>query len=245
MPVNNNLLSSNKHLRYTVITMDIQSKIQFLSVAILPLLFAITLHEVAHGWVALKLGDKTALMMGRLTLNPIKHIDPIGTVVLPIALLFLGGFIFGWAKPVPVTTQNLRKPKRDMALVALAGPVSNLLMAIGWGIIAKISLVLLSSWDTSQTLRDIGMFFVNAGIFGILINCVLMILNLIPIPPLDGSRVVSSLLPNRLAASYEMIEPYGIWILLALLVFGVLQHILIPPVYGLSGLIKSALGIPG
>ena len=118
------------------------SLIQKIAVWSLPVLFAITVHEVAHGWVARRLGDPTAFMMGRLTLNPLKHIDPVGTVVVPLVLLMLGGFIFGWAKPVPVTWQNLRQPKRDMALVALAGPGANLLMAIGWGIVAKIGFLI-------------------------------------------------------------------------------------------------------
>lgn len=207
-----------------------------IAIIIIPLLFGITLHEAAHGWVAMKRGDKTALLMGRVTLNPIKHIDPIGTVLIPIAMLVLSHFTFafGWAKPVPVTWQNLKNPRRDKAWVALAGPGANLLMALLWALIAKISL--LSSTPAMQ-------FLFTMGLFGITINVVLMLLNLIPIPPLDGSRVVSSLLPPRLAFQYDRIEPYGIWILLALLVFGLLGKILFPFVAYLTTFIRALFGI--
>lgn len=220
--------------------------IHLIAVIILPLLFAITLHEAAHGWVASKLGDKTALMMGRVTLNPVKHIDPLGTLILPILMLILSKFTFafGWAKPVPVTWQNLRKPRRDMALVAFAGPFVNLLMALLWAAIAKVSLTLGSGAEES-ILRNATVFFYNAGIFGILINVVLMILNLIPLPPLDGGRIVSAILPPKGAAaySYSKIEPYGIWISLGLLVFGLLGRILLPPVIHLSQFIRSLFGL--
>lgn len=192
------------------------------AVIILPLLFAITLHEAAHGWIAMKCGDKTALMMGRVTLNPAKHIDPFGTVILPIALLVLSNFTmaFGWAKPVPITWQNLKNPRADKAWVALAGPGANLVMALFWAAIAKIA----SFYPASELAK----FCYLMGIYGIGINGILMLLNLIPLPPLDGSRVISSLLPPRIAAKYDQIEPYGIWILLALLVFGLLGKILYP-----------------
>lgn len=218
--------------------------IHLIAVILLPLLFAITLHEAAHGWVASKLGDKTALMMGRVTLNPVKHIDPLGTLILPILMLILSKFTFafGWAKPVPVTWQNLRKPRRDMALVAFAGPFANLLMALLWAAIAKASLTLGSGAEES-ILRNATVFFYNAGIFGILINVVLMILNLIPLPPLDGSRIVSAILPPKAACSYSKIEPYGIWILLGLLVFGLLGRILLSPVIHLSQFIRSLFGL--
>ena len=218
--------------------------IHLVAVIILPLLFAITLHEAAHGWVASKLGDKTALMMGRVTLNPVKHIDSLGTLILPILMLILSKFTFafGWAKPVPVTWQNLRKPSRDMALVALAGSFANLLMALLWAIIAKSSVTLGSGMEDS-IFRNVMVFFYNAGIFGILINIMLMILNLIPIPPLDGSRVVSAILPSKAAYSYSKIEPYGIWILLSLLVFGLLGRILLPPVVYLSQFVRFLFGL--
>ncbi len=200
--------------------------IQLLAVAILPLLFAITVHEVAHGWVALRLGDPTAQMMGRLTLNPIRHIDPVGTVLLPLALILLSKmagsppFIFGWAKPVPVTWENLRNPKRDMALVALAGPLSNLLMAILWALVAKIGYLMGGG--------PIGVPLILMGSFGILFNLVLMVLNMVPVPPLDGSRVLSALLPGPWAWQLSRLEPYGFLIILVLLVTGVLWSILGP-----------------
>ncbi|MFW0078940.1 MAG: site-2 protease family protein [Coxiella endosymbiont of Haemaphysalis qinghaiensis] len=218
--------------------------IHLIAVIILPLLFAITLHEAAHGWVASKLGDKTTLMMGRVTLNPVKHIDPVGTLMLPILMLILSKFTFafGWAKPVPVAWQNLRKPRRDMSLVALAGPFANLLMAFLWAAIAKLSITL-GSGAEDLILRKVTVFFYIAGIFGILINVVLIILNLIPLPPLDGSRIVSAILPPRAAYGYSKIEPYGIWILLGLLVFGLLGRILLPPVIHLSQFIRSLFGL--
>src|SRR3990167_7061083 len=162
--------------------------VHVIAVIILPLLFAITLHEAAHGWVANKLGDKTALMLGRVTLNPIKHIDLFGTIILPILMLVLSKFTFafGWAKPVPVNWQNLRKPRRDMALVAIAGPLANLLMALIWAAIAKVS-VLFGGSTTNAVGKTFADFFYAAGTFGISINIILMVLNLIPIPPLDGN----------------------------------------------------------
>lgn len=215
-----------------------------LVIAALPLLFAITLHEAAHGWVANKLGDKTALMLGRVSLNPVRHIDPIGTIVVPLAMLLLStGFIFGWAKPVPVTWQNLRNPRRDMAIVAIAGPLSNLLMAFFWAIVAKLGSFFLGTWDTQASMRTVALFFNMSGLFGILINSLLLVLNLLPIPPLDGSKVISAILPPRIAARYDLIEPYGIWILLALLFLGHLQKILLPPVFALTKAISSLFGI--
>lgn len=223
--------------------MNLNTAIQTIAVAAIPLIFAITLHEAAHGWVASKLGDTTALMLGRVTLNPAKHIDPIGTVILPMVMLWLGGFIFGWAKPVPVNWQNLRNPKRDMAIVALAGPAANLLMALFWGMIAKISLIIFSGQSVHPFIKTTATFIHLASLFGITINCVLLVLNLIPIPPLDGSRVVSSFLPVNAASAYEKIEPYGIWILLALLVLGVLASVLWPPVRFLVGNIRALFGL--
>ena len=145
-------------------------KIQMIAIAILPLIFAITLHEAAHGWVASKLGDKTALQLGRVTLNPIKHIDLVGTIIVPIVLFLLGGFVFGWAKPVPVNWSNLKKPRRDMAFVALAGPIANLFMALLWALIAKITIMILATNISSSSLKDILVFFFMAGEYGILIN---------------------------------------------------------------------------
>ncbi|QHG92246.1 site-2 protease family protein [Coxiella endosymbiont of Amblyomma sculptum] len=224
--------------------MNFDSIVRLISVVILPLLFAITVHEFAHGWAANKFGDKTALMMGRITLNPIKHIDPLGTLVLPILMLILSKFTFtfGWAKPVPVTWQNLRRPRRDMALVALMGSLANLLMALLWATIAKLSVVL-GNGTENVIIGDITIFFYNAGTFGILINIVCMILNLIPILPLDGGRIVSAILPPKAACKYSKIEPYGIWILLGLSVFGLLGRILLPLIIHLSQFIRSFFGI--
>ncbi len=225
--------------------MNINVAIQVICIAAIPLIFAITLHEAAHGWVASKLGDTTALMLGRVTLNPGKHIDPLGTVVVPIIMLLLGGFIFGWAKPVPVNWQNLHHPKRDMAIVAVAGPAANLLMALFWAIIAKLSYILFGASSSQPFLQSAATFIHLAAKFGITINVVLMVLNLIPIPPLDGSRVVSSMLPPNMAYAYEKIEPFGIWILLALLVSGILFKIIGPSMRYIIALIMAAFGIPG
>ncbi len=220
--------------------MELHSAIQTISVAALPLIFAITLHEAAHGWAANKLGDRTALILGRISLNPAKHIDLFGTIILPFFMLILGGFIFGWAKPVPVNQHKLHNPRRDMVLVALAGPAANLLTAILWGLVAKLGFMTANHPSLLQSSAE---FFVLAGKFGVMINVVLLVLNLLPIPPLDGSRVVSSLLPKSLSETYDTIERYGIWILLGLLVTGALQYVLIPPVYALTQLISRMLGI--
>ena len=220
--------------------MNFSNIIHFISVIILPILFAITLHEAAHGWAADKLGDKTALMMGRVTLNPIKHIDLFGTLILPILMLVLSNFTFafGWAKPVPITWKSLRNPRRDMALVALAGPLANFFMVLLWATVAKLNL-LLSADAGNPVTKDIIAFFYNAGLFGVLINMVLIILNLIPIPPLDGSRVITAILPRQAAHNYSKVEPYGIWILLGLLVCGLLGRVVLPLVLHLSQFIYS------
>ena len=211
--------------------MEELNTVQRIVVWALPVLFAITVHEVAHGWVARKLGDPTAMMLGRLTLNPIKHIDPIGTVLVPLALLMLGGFIFGWAKPVPVTWENLKNPKRDMALVALAGPISNLFMAIGWALIMKLG------FSLGQQFAWLAWPLIYMGGAGITINAVLMLLNLLPIPPLDGGRVLVGLLPGPMAWQVSRIEPYGFMILLLLLATGMLGKILGP----LLGVVQMGL----
>ena len=213
------------------------STVQFAAIAILPLLFGITLHEVAHGWVAKLLGDKTALMMGRLTLNPIKHIDPFGTILVPGLMMLAGGAIFGWAKPVPVTWQNLRNPKRDMALVALAGPMANLGMAFIWALIARLGILLnaVSPWASVP--------MILMGKVGIVLNLVLMVLNLLPLPPLDGGRIMTSLLPGPLSYRFSRIEPYGFFILIALLMTGVLWKLLGPPVSVLESLFSLVAGV--
>lgn len=215
---------------------------QQIAAAILPILFAITVHEVAHGWVAKHLGDPTAQRLGRLTLNPIKHIDPVGTVLIPGVLLVLGAisgrpFIFGWAKPVPVTWENLRHPKRDMAIVAIAGPAANLLMAILWAGLQKVAVLLPASaaWAAVP--------LVYMGDWGVGINIVLMVLNLLPLPPLDGGRVAVGLLPGPLAWQLSRVEPYGFFILLALVATGTLSMILAPPVIYLQRLVMRVVGL--
>lgn len=205
------------------------SLIQKIVVWALPVIFAITLHEVAHGWAAKYLGDRTAEMMGRLTLNPIHHIDPVGTVVVPLLMLAVSPVVFGWAKPVPVTWENLRNPRRDMALVALAGPGANLLMVVFWVIVIKLAAQFEGSVAAS-TLE----FFYLMGFAGILINIVLMVLNMLPVPPLDGSRVVSSVLPGPWSYQYSRLEPYGLIILLVLLFTGLLGKVLTPAVMGVQ-----------
>ena len=189
----------------------------------IPVVFAITLHEVAHGWVANLLGDPTAKRLGRLTVNPVKHIDPLGTLILPLLMALTTNFIFGWAKPVPITWENLKKPKRDMALVAVAGPGANLVMAIFWVFLLKLSLAIGNS-HLHEMARA-----------GVLINVILIALNMLPIPPLDGSRIVSSFLSGRLAWYYSRIEPYGFIILIVLLITHILPFLMFPIVHSLYG----------
>ena len=209
-----------------------QQTLYTIAIWAVPVLFAITLHEAAHGWVANKLGDPTARQLGRITLNPIKHIDPMGTIVIPIALLMLSGFVIGWAKPVPVDMRHFKQPLLDMALVALAGPASNFLMACGWALLITLSTTALA--DSS-----IAVYLYQMGKAGMTINIILMVLNLMPIPPLDGGRVLAGVLPKQIALSYMRIEPYGMWIILALLVSGVLGKILWPIVLRFEAIISA------
>ena len=190
---------------------------QTLLIYIIPLLFAITLHEAAHGWVASKLGDHTARMMGRVTLDSTKHIDPIGTIAIPLVLLLSSsGFIFGWAKPVPINFNALRNGKNGMIWVALAGPGANIVMAICWLFVMIIAIKMNIT------------VLIEMGRVGILVNCVLAVFNLLPIPPLDGSRVISALLPNRLAYQYNQLEQYGLYILLGLMFLGGFNYLVRP-----------------
>ncbi|OZI71312.1 site-2 protease family protein [Bordetella genomosp. 12] len=208
--------------------------IQTIAVYAIPVIFAITLHEAAHGYVARLFGDPTAQQAGRVTLNPLKHIDPVGTLLVPVVILLTskllgaGGLLFGWAKPVPVDFGRLRHPKRDMLWVALAGPASNLLMAILWVLCFRLY-------------REMGLeesFWYEMVQAGISVNLVLMALNLLPILPLDGGRILFSLLPHRLAWQYSRIEPYGLVIVLLLLVTDVLW-VLMEPIFSLGASIVN------
>lgn len=208
--------------------LDPNTMMRTLSVWALPLMLAITLHEFAHGWVASLRGDQSAKMLGRVTLNPFVHIDPIGTILVPLLLVLLGTpFLFGWAKPVPVNPNALKRPRQDMALVAFAGPLSNFIMACGWVLLA----VMAYRYMVPETvLHD---WLLAAAIAGVKINVILAILNLLPIPPLDGGRIVSSLIPPKWAYYYDQLEPYGFFILLGLLFTGLLGRILMPYYIGL------------
>ena len=217
--------------------MEALTTIQKLIVFSLPILLAITVHEAAHGWSASRLGDSTAKMLGRVTFNPFKHIDPVGTIAVPLILVILAKvtgtplFLFGWAKPVPVNWRNLNNPRRDMALVALAGPGANLLMAIFWALAIKLGgeLFSVSQW--------VALPLIYMGGAGILINLILMVLNLMPILPLDGGRVLNALLPAGLSAQYSRLEPYGLVIVILLLMTGMLGRILWPLVDFFMGLL--------
>ncbi len=218
--------------------MDELTLLQRIVVWILPVVFAITAHEVAHGWVAKKYGDNTASALGRLTLNPIKHIDLLGTIIIPGLLLISGtGFIFGWAKPVPVDPRNFKNPRQDMAVVALAGPVSNLLMAIGWALIARLGVTI------GTQAEAVSLPLIYTGIAGISINLVLAMINLLPIPPLDGSRILSGILPNYWAWQYNRLERFGFIILLVLLYTSVLNLILEYPMYFAQQVFFSIAGL--
>ena len=198
--------------------------IQTITVYAIPVLFAITLHEAAHGYVARLFGDNTAYVAGRITLNPLKHIDLVGTIVVPIAILLIAklaggaGFLFGWAKPVPVSFGQLRRPKQDMVWVAAAGPGANLLMAVLWAIVLKLQIAL--------GLNEA--FFVEMAKAGIFVNIGLMALNLLPVPPLDGGRIAVGLLPSRLAYQFARIEPYGMFIVIFLLATNTIGFFLVP-----------------
>ncbi len=214
--------------------MDIPNLIQSVLIYALPVLFAITVHEAAHGYVARHFGDDTAYKLGRITLNPIKHIDPVGTILIPLMLLFAtkGAFLFGYAKPVPVRFGNLRNPKRDMVWVALAGPASNLLQAFFWGVL----LIVLHGMGVNE------LFFLKMCQGGVLVNVVMFVLNLFPLPPLDGGRILVGLLPYRQAELVARIEPWGFFIVMALLLMGVVSTFWMQPLMALTfGLLDIVL----
>jgi Zn-dependent protease len=211
--------------------------IQTIAVYAIPVLFAITLHEAAHGYVARMFGDNTAAMMGRITLNPLKHIDPIGTIAVPLVIVLTsslagsGGFLFGWAKPVPINYRNLKNPLKDMVWVAAAGPGINLAMAIAWALLAKLFLI--TGFDEK--------FFIDMARAGIMVNIGLMALNLLPLPPLDGGRIAVGLLPHGPASMLARLEPFGMLIIIGLLVTNTLGFFL-QPFYALGyGLINFIL----
>jgi Zn-dependent protease len=201
---------------------DINQIMQGLAVGAIPVLFAITLHEVAHGMVARHFGDRTAEMLGRLSLNPIKHIDLMGTIVVPAILFMMGGVLFGWAKPVPVAFRNLRNPKRDMIFVALAGPAANILMGIVWALILKLVFL----FGAQEAIA--GEFLISMCRIGILINTLLAAFNLLPIPPLDGGRVLRGLVSESIGYYLDRIEPFGLIILVLLMVSGLLWVLVSP-----------------
>ncbi|MGD2082959.1 MAG: site-2 protease family protein [Chromatiales bacterium] len=216
--------------------------IQVLAAGALPLIFAVTLHEAAHGWIAKQLGDSTAAMLGRVTLNPIRHIDPVGTILVPVAMLVVTmnlaqPLVFGWAKPVPVSWDNLNNPRRDMALVAAAGPGANLVMALLWGLAAKTGVLLGGSleWAAGP--------LIAMGLIGVTFNAVLMVLNLLPILPLDGGRILTALMPPKLAWRYGRLEPWGLFIVLGLLFTGILATILFPLITAVRALVFGLFGL--
>ncbi len=215
--------------------MHIDQLIQTIAIAAIPILFAITLHEAAHGYVARHFGDMTADREGRISLNPIHHIDPVGTILLPILTLWLGGVLFGWAKPVPVNFGALRHPKKDMLWVALAGPATNLFMALGWGLLARLALTFQDNYFAEPMME--------MAQIGIRINIVLIALNMLPLPPLDGGRVAVSLLPHRQAFMLAKLEPYGMFIMIFMVMTPVLGWILLPPIAGLTSLINFIFGL--
>ncbi|MEE9423605.1 MAG: site-2 protease family protein [Methylococcales bacterium] len=209
--------------------------VQKFAIWVLPVLFAITVHEVAHGWVARKLGDNTAWMLGRLTLNPIKHIDPVGTILVPGILFMTSGMIFGWARPVPVNWRNLHNIRRDMFLVALAGPAANLMMAIIWALLAKIAM--------EAEVPYFSVPLVLMGEAGVIINLLLMVINLLPIPPLDGGRILNALLPPSLSDVYQRIEPFGLIVMAGLLYTGMLGSIIMPMMGFFYQIIMTMVGL--
>lgn len=216
--------------------MDFAQIIQTVAIYALPVLFAITLHEAAHGYAALHFGDNTAQLQGRISLNPLHHIDPMGTIVIPLALYFLtsGAFLFGYAKPVPVNFGRLHNPKRDMVWVALAGPAANLVQAVVW---VALSYVLMASGANER-------FFLEMCRAGLLANVVMFAFNLFPLPPLDGGRILVGLLPMRQALAVSRVEPWGFFIVMALVVSGVVGGLWLRPLMGVTFALIDVLLMP-
>lgn len=216
--------------------MDIANLIQTVAIYALPVLFAITVHEAAHGYAARHFGDNTAWTLGRVTLNPLKHIDPIGTIAMPLLLYFatLGAFLFGYAKPVPVDFGKLRNPKRDMIWVALAGPASNFLQALLWAVM----LVALAAFGSQER------FFIQMAQAGVLVNLVMWAFNLFPLPPLDGGRVLAGLLPWRQAQWLGRVEPWGFFIVMALVIAGIVGTYWLRPLISFGYLVLNGLTAP-
>lgn len=217
--------------------------ISLIAILALPLVFAITVHEAAHGWMANRRGDRTALMLGRVTFNPLRHIDPVGTIAVPLGIFLvssLGGapFLFGWAKPVPVNWQNLQRPRLDMALVAAAGPMANLLMALVWVLMMGLLGLLFAALQGFES-TAIATFLVAICATGVLINLVLMVLNLFPLLPLDGGRILNAALPTPLSRVYSRLEPFGLMILILMLLSGVFGMMLFPAVLAMLGIMPN------
>ncbi len=221
------------------------SLIQTLCVVIIPVIFAITMHEAAHAWVAKLCGDNTAYLQGRVTANPLSHIDPVGTIAVPLVTVMIASFagmppfLFGWAKPVPIKPDHFRSWRRDQIFVSLAGPFANIVMALIWAFAIRL---VLEGHDGQQALSAFSKFVYLAGSYGIMINLVLVALNLIPLPPLDGSRVITALLPARLGYTYNRLEPYGLWILVLLIFTGALQHIMLPTYMLFRSFVRTLVG---
>ena len=216
--------------------MDFANLIQTVAIYALPVLFAITIHEAAHGYAARHFGDNTAWMLGRITLNPLKHIDPVGTILMPLMLYFAtsGAFLFGYAKPVPVNFGNLRNPKRDMIWVALAGPASNFAQAIVWA----LALVVMTVMGVDEP------FFIKMAQAGALVNLVMWAFNLFPLPPLDGGRILVGILPLKQAQLVSRIEPWGFFVVLALVVAGIVGTYWLRPLMSFGYLVLNTLSAP-
>ena len=213
--------------------MDLAAFLTKVSIAAIPIVFAITLHEVAHGWVAKFFGDRTAEAQGRLSLNPLRHIDPIGTVLVPLLMLWLGGFLFGWAKPVPVNPRYMRNPRGNMVWVSAAGPTANIVMAVVWAFL----LMLTQRSDFGVA----GAWIQQMSGIGIFINVMLAVFNMLPIPPLDGGQVLTNLLPRgQFSMTLERLAPYGLFVVLGLVATGLLSPIIEPPIRALIGLLVAA-----